>query len=135
MLDHLLTSIFENSLSQTSPLRRNKDWQKCKKAEKVEVRQKVKKRREKEGEGESEGEKEHPAHSLHLIRISCAACCLLYRLGEEADEEGKPQPVLTKGPGLLLSGKANSCHPTLVPTDRFLWWWKRWRLECGAWRK
>lgn len=49
VLDHQLTSISENSLSQTSPLRRNKDWQKCKKAEKVEVRQKVKKRREKEG--------------------------------------------------------------------------------------
>lgn len=38
------------------------------------------------------GKKEYLAHSLHLICISCAACCLQYRLGEEADEEGKPQP-------------------------------------------
>jgi hypothetical protein len=81
-----------------------------------------KERREERREGKRERvkeKKEHLVHSLHLIHVSCVACRLLHRVGEEADEEGKPQLVPTKGPGLLLPGKANSHCPTLVLADRF----------------
>lgn len=55
-------------------------------------------------------QKAYRVHSPHLIHTSSVACCLVYGVREEVDKEGKPQPVPTKCPGLLLSGKANS-HP------------------------